>query len=139
MNLNAYVFVASITFVAFAAAGVETDAVKAAAASADKWLALVDDGKYAQSWREAAVYFRAAVTETNWVTSLNGVRKPLGKVGSRKAGTTLEANSLPGAPDGKYVALQFDTSFENKKSAVETVTCVLEKGGKWKVAGYFIK
>jgi hypothetical protein len=139
MNLKSCVLVALIALAAFTAAGVESDAVKAAAVSAEKWLVLVDDGKYEQSWKEAAVYFRGAVTATNWVTSLNGVRKPLGKLVSRKPGSTLEANSLPGAPDGKYVVLQFDTSFENKKAAAETVTCVLEKDGKWKVAGYFIK
>jgi ribosomal protein S17E len=42
-------------------------------------------------------------------------------------------------PDGKYVVIKYDTSFENKKSAVETVTPMLDKDGKWRVAGYFIK
>jgi len=37
------------------------------------------------------------------------------------------------------VVMQFDTSFSNKKSAVETVTFVQEKDGKWKAAGYYIK
>jgi hypothetical protein len=35
--------------------------------------------------------------------------------------------------------MQFDTSFENKKSAVETVTFMREKDGTWKAAGYYIK
>ena len=35
--------------------------------------------------------------------------------------------------------MRFDTSFANKKSAVETVTFRLEKDGHWKSAGYFIK
>ncbi|HEX3698552.1 MAG TPA: DUF4019 domain-containing protein [Polyangia bacterium] len=30
--------------------------------------------------------------------------------------------TLPGAPDGKYVVIQFATSFERKKEAVETIT-----------------
>ena len=47
--------------------------------------------------------------------------------------------SLPGAPDGKYVIIQFDTSFEHKKSTVETVTPMQEADGSWKVSGYFIK
>jgi hypothetical protein len=46
---------------------------------------------------------------------------------------------LPGAPDGQYVVMQFETSFANKKSAIETVTFMLEKDGQWKSAGYFIK
>jgi ribosomal protein S17E len=50
-----------------------------------------------------------------------------------------ESSSLPGAPDGKYVVMSFKTSFEHKKSAVETVTFMLDKNGKWSAAGYFIK
>jgi hypothetical protein len=46
--------------------------------------------------------------------------------------------SLPGAPDGEYVVMQFNTSYTQKKSAVETVTMVLDKDGKWHVAGFFI-
>jgi hypothetical protein len=46
---------------------------------------------------------------------------------------------MPGAPDGKYVVMQFDTSFEAKKTTIETVTFKLEKDGQWKSAGYYIK
>ncbi len=47
--------------------------------------------------------------------------------------------SLPGAPDGEYVVISYETSFTNKKSAIETVTPMLDKDGKWRVSGYFIK
>ena len=50
-----------------------------------------------------------------------------------------EMTELPGAPDGHYVLLQFETVFANKKSTIETVTFMLEKDGKWKAAGYYIK
>jgi hypothetical protein len=50
----------------------------------------------------------------------------------------MEVN-LPGAPAGQYVVMQFDSSFANKHSAVETVTFMLEEGGQWRAAGYFIK
>jgi hypothetical protein len=48
-------------------------------------------------------------------------------------------NTLPGAPDGKYWTIQFDTSFAAKAEAVETVTFMLEKDGSWRAAGYFIR
>lgn len=66
-------------------------------------------------------------------------RKPLGGLESRHLDSAQFATDLPGAPDGKYVVMKFDTSFANKKSAIETVTFMLEKDGQWKVAGYFIK
>ena len=47
--------------------------------------------------------------------------------------------SLPGAPDGEYVVIQYATTFENKKSAIETITPMLDGDGKWRVSGYYIK
>jgi hypothetical protein len=70
---------------------------------------------------------------------MQSFRKPLGRLVSRKVQSTLYKTSLPGAPDGKYVVITFETAFENKASAVETVTPMLEKDGKWRVSGYFIK
>ncbi len=47
--------------------------------------------------------------------------------------------SLPGAPDGEYVVIQYNTEFENKKVAIETITPMLDDDGKWRVSGYYIK
>lgn len=107
--------------------------------SARTWLGIVDEGNYDQSWDQAAELFRGAVTKADWAKAMNGARKPLGRLLSRKLKSSTYAESLPGAPDGKYVLLQFDTSFENKKSAVETVTPMLDRDGAWRVSGYFIK
>jgi hypothetical protein len=111
----------------------------AAEESARAWLALVDEGEYDPSWAQAAELFRGAVTKEDWAKAMNGSRKPLGRLISRKLKSSTYAESLPGAPDGKYVVLQFDTSFENKKSAIETVTPMLDRDGVWRVSGYFIK
>jgi hypothetical protein len=112
---------------------------KAAISASEKWLSGVDSGNYGQSWKEAAGNFRNAVTETNWVQSLKAVRSPLGKVISREVQGAMYQTSLPGAPDGEYFVIQFKTSFVNKKSAIETVTPMLEKGGNWRVSGYYIR
>jgi len=37
------------------------------------------------------------------------------------------------------VVFQFSTSFENKASAVETVTAMKGEDETWRVAGYYIK
>jgi len=115
------------------------DAVHPAQGAAETWLAKVDAEEYASSWRDASGYFRGAVPEQSWVASLDGVRKPLGKMLSRKLRSADQTNTAPGAPDGNYVVLHFDTSFEHKQTAVETATFVEEKDGKWKAAGYFIQ
>lgn len=108
-------------------------------ATAQSWLAQIDSGNYARSWKESSAYFRGAMTEKGWVDALNGARKPLGKLISRKLAKRQNARSLPGAPDGNYVVMQFAASFENKKDAVETVTFMREQDGNWKAAGYYIK
>ena len=117
----------------------EPDKAKAALSSAEAWLSLVDEVKYSDSWNEAAGYFKSAIKEERWQETLQAVRKPLGKVISRQVKSKSYHTSLPGAPDGEYVVIQFETSFENKKSAIETVTPMMNKDGKWRVSGYFIK
>jgi hypothetical protein len=112
---------------------------KAAIAAAKEWLVLIDTRHYGQSWKEAAAYFRTAVTKEQWRGSLMGVRTPLGRVLTREFHNAVYKTSLPGAPDGEYLVIQFRTSFENKKSAVETVTPMLEKDGCWRVSGYYIR
>ena len=111
----------------------------AAQKAAEAWLKLVDQGAYEKSWDQAAKLFKGAVTQQKWRESLTGVRKPLGGLVSRRVTSRQYAEQLPGAPDGKYVVLQFQTSFENKASAVETVTPMLDPDGVWRVSGYFIK
>src|SRR5208337_752234 len=115
------------------------EAEKQAVAAAESWLVLVDDGKYGEGWDVAAEYLKNAVSKDAFVKSMNDYRKPLGKLKSREVKSKDYRKSLPGAPDGKYVVIQFETSFENKKAAIETITPMLDKDGKWKVSGYFIK
>jgi len=117
-------------------AGKET---AAAVAAAEKWLATVDAGNYAASWSDAAEYFRNAVKPEQWEQAMQSARKPFGKLLSRKMQTKAYKTSLPGAPDGEYVVIQFATSFENKKAGVETGTPMMDKDGTWRVSGYYIK
>ena len=117
----------------------QTAPEKAAEDSATKWLGLVDAGNYAASWDEAAQLFKNAVSKQEWTEKVKAVRAPLGKVISRKLKSATLKTTLPGAPDGQYVVIQYDTSFEHKKSAVETVTPMMDQDGRWRVSGYFIR
>lgn len=107
--------------------------------SAEAWLALIDSGKYAESWDQASQLFKAAVTKDQWQEKLHASRDPLGKMTSRKLAKATYTETLPGAPDGKYVVIRYQTSFEHKQSAVETVTPMLDKDGTWRVSGYYIQ
>ncbi len=110
-----------------------------ARAAAETWLGRVDAGEYGRSWQEAAPYFQRVTTEAKWTDLLGNVRLPLGKPADRQPGAGQFSATMSGMPDGAYVFLQFQTEFERKKMAVETVTCLRDSDGRWKVAGYFIK
>ena len=111
----------------------------AAVTAAKDWLSLVDNEQYAESWEQAAEYFKAAVGQDEWTETMQSMRKPFGKMLSREVRLTQHKTELPGAPDGEYVVIQFKTSFEHKKSAIETITPMLAKDGQWRVSGYFMK
>lgn len=107
--------------------------------SAESWLALVDAGHYGQSWDQAASLFKQRVSKQQWETAVRKVRQPLGRVKSRELMGSQYLTQLPGVPDGEYVVIQYKTSFEHKKSAVETITPMRDTDGKWRVSGYFIR
>ncbi|MGA2093772.1 MAG: DUF4019 domain-containing protein [Sedimentisphaerales bacterium] len=118
---------------------VDEQKVASAIEAAKAWLQLVDEGKYDESWSQAAGFLKKFVSEEQLKTSLEAARKPLGKVLSRKVQNSTYTTTLPGAPDGQYVVIQFETSFENKQNAVETITPMLEPDGQWRVSGYYIR
>jgi hypothetical protein len=134
--------IASIfTIALLSSAGVRADqaAVTQATLASAAWLKLVDAGDYTASYRQASSLFKDHVSEGAWVEQIGAARKPLGAVVSRRVKATRYATSLPGAPDGQYVVIQYRTSFTNKKSAIETVTPMRERDGEWRVSGYYIR
>jgi len=107
--------------------------------AARAWLTMADRGDAAGTWAAAATLFRRAVAEDQWARSLSAARDPLGAVVARTLREGRAATELPGAPDGEYVVFQFDTQFEHKRAAVETVTPMRDSDGTWRVSGYFIR
>jgi hypothetical protein len=111
----------------------------AALAAAEKWLKLIDAGDYAKSYDEAAALFKGAMTQEKWRLAVNGARRPLGKVISRKLKSREYTTTVPDAPAGQYVVIQFETAFERRHDTVETVTPMLDPDGSWRVSGYHVR
>jgi Protein of unknown function (DUF4019) len=114
-------------------------AEQAATESANHWLAEVDAGRYAASWDAAAPAFKSAVSKDQWAKALASTRSPLGKVISRTVKSAAHTATLPGAPDGQDVVIQYESSLEHKETAIETVASSLGDDGQWKVSGYYIR
>lgn len=111
----------------------------AAQSAAVTWLALIDAGDYSASWNAASSLFRQHVSQSQWQTAAAGARAPFGALKSRKLQSATYTRTLPGAPDGEYVVVTFASTFENKASAIETVTPMVDADGTWRVSGYYIR
>ena len=117
----------------------QDDQSSAAEAAAQEWLELIDRGDSSGSYERAASLFKAAVSTEQWQSSLAAAQAPLGKPLNRSLKSSTYAEELPGAPDGKYYVIEYETAFEKKKNGTETVVSMLDADGVWRVSGYFVR
>lgn len=122
-----------------AAFAADQAAVEQATKAAESWLKLLDQGNYRACYDQASEVVKTHIAADGFVQEFSATLKPLGPVISRKLNLAQYATSLPGAPDGQYVVIQYETSFANKKSATETIAMMMDKDGQWRVSGYHIK
>ena len=121
------------------AAAQEAPDLAPAMRAADAWIALVDAGRYGESWDAAAPLFQETIPRTRWEVSVQAAREKLGAVAARKLRSATYATTLPGAPPGEYVVIEFTTHFDKRPLTVETVTPRREADGRWKVSGYLVR
>ncbi len=107
--------------------------------SSRSWLAIVDAVDFEESWSQASMTFQSAVTQQSWVEQVRAARGPLGALEHRTQTRATTQTNPPGAPDGDYIIVIYDSSFENKAEAVETHSLQLEEAGVWRTAGHFIR
>ncbi len=131
LALTALPQVASVPATPPSASDAATDA--AVVDTARQWLALVDAGRWDDSYRMTGTAFRKLNTAQVWATTSEKVRTPLGAMISR---TVASQEFLPAPPSG-YEVVKFRTRFANKAETVETVTLDREEGG-WRVVGVTI-
>ena len=112
---------------------------KKAQMAATNWLVQIDKGEYLESWDNAAQYFQNQILQDRWSAALKASRGPLGNSTSRNINSSEFKSELPGAPDGNYYIFTYNSSFENKASAIETITLTKGIDGKWRAVGYYIK
>jgi DNA-binding CsgD family transcriptional regulator len=102
--------------------------------SARQWLALLDQGRWDETYQATGSSFRRLNTLQVWTAASEEARVPLGAMISR---TLLSQENLPAPPAG-YEVVKFRTRFANKAEAVETVTFDREDG-RWRVVGVTIE
>ena len=105
----------------------------------EKWLSMIDGDDWAGSWDEATDYFKRSATKEVWGDRLNAARSPLGALKNRSLRENRYTTILPGAPDGEYVHIEYDSVFENRADIIETIILAKDKKGTWRVSGYFLR
>ncbi len=132
------IFIALIAILVVTGPALATPPVEDAVAASEAWLKLIDAKDYAGGWKNAASVFQQGMSQADATKRIQSVRDRLGALKTRTYDAATLTKSLPGMPDGDYAIVRFQSSFENKAEALESLTLVSE-GGTWKVGGYFIK
>lgn len=102
------------------------------------WIALIDAGRYFQSWQYAGDYFKQNIEAAAWNQVLQATRGELGGVASRELVAFGRKSSIEGMPDGDYLLLKFRTLFAEEEQRHELLFLV-EHRESLKVVGYYIQ
>lgn len=101
---------------------------------ARQWLALVDQGRWDESYRQTGKAFRDLNTLQVWIRTSEMLRGSMGALISRDF---VSEQYVPAPPYG-YKMLKFHSSYANRAKVVETVTLNLEDG-HWRVVGVTVE
>ncbi|MEL7197291.1 MAG: DUF4019 domain-containing protein [Pseudomonadota bacterium] len=115
------------------------EASPAALKRARTFISAVDAGDWQESWSRSGEFFQSQTSATEWAALVEPVRGPLGSVEKRRLVSVERVSTLPGAPEGDYEILQYQTEFE-KLEGVSTETVILIRNGEdFDIAGFFIR
>ena len=103
-----------------------------------EWINLIDNKEYRYHGNHRYLNTKL-ISIKKWENLMIGSRNPLWKNISRDIISIEYKNELQGVPDGEYCIIIYNSVFENKKNASETITIKKSEDEKWKVAGYYIK
>jgi formylglycine-generating enzyme required for sulfatase activity len=141
-----------VAFIVLVACGPQSPRVPSTAASsaaqsedlvphhaAEAWLQRVDRGAYDESWREASTLLRDRIEPSRFAAALAGARSPLGRVTRRSLRTETRSRTAEGLPDGDYVSIVYDATFERAGAQIETIGLASDRDGRWRVISYFVR
>jgi hypothetical protein len=120
------------------AADPHTAEEQAAERQALGFLGYLDHGRFADSYAYTGMLIRAQLDRDAYAKQLEKARAGVGALLSRELIDASYTTTVPGAPEGQYVVLDYGASFANRQQAMETVILAFAKG-YWRVSGYYIK
>lgn len=102
-------------------------------------LALVDEGRYEDAWREAAPLLHDGTSLAQWSETTRRLREPLGRVVSREVLEKAYHTTLEGGPDGTYFTLRIRARLSGGGERIELVTLSAGSDPQYRVAVYGLK
>jgi hypothetical protein len=118
--------------------GGQPDWEREATGATRSWLRLVDDGRHPASWTSASPLLREEIGPLEWEEALRAVRVPLGRCLWRRLQSRSVVEGPSGDRRGPYVVVRFESVFERRADAVETITLAFGPDARWRAAAYFI-
>lgn len=102
---------------------------------AKQWLSLIDDGNYAEAWKQSGAYLRAHQSADAFLAAVSAKRGPFGAMSNRDLKDLKMTKTLPGMRSGQYAVVRYDSAFAHQAGAVESITLMSENGA-WSVIAY---
>ena len=106
--------------------------------AAQSFLSLMDSGDYIGAWELSEPMLQIAYSREKWHSILSDARVAFGPVSSRNLTAVRYTRRLNNAPKGQFIVLAYTTHFTSNQHAVEKVTMLLDRNGRWLNGGYWI-
>lgn len=104
-----------------APAGAEPESYDLSISRASAYLQLLDRGRYEEAWHEMSALFQALGDQASWQKRQQALRAAYGALQSRTFFHAISRESYKLSPDGRYVIVQFNSIYQHKQEARETV------------------
>ena len=132
-------FLVVFTFVPMCIAAEQEEEIALAQILSERWINIVDEGQYSESWDLFASLFQERVSRPDWIDELTELRASVGGLKSRTIIGVRYALDLPQAPPGEYVVVQYDSEFELHGAVLETILSLKTPNNGWRIAGYYLE
>lgn len=106
---------------------------------AESYVALFDQARYEDAWETMSPLFRALSDYERWARRQQAVRNGYGPLASRSLNRVDRRQTYGQSPDGRYVIVQFRSSFRNKADTNETVVLDCRSGSGCTVRDYILR
>ena len=104
---------------------------------AEKYLVLLDKGKFGEGWDAMTDEVRKGITRRKWVDTLSKTRGPFGKLRGRQLNRVdMRATEVVEKLDEAWVYTDFRAM--DGAASSELVIVVLENGKDWTVSSYYV-